>query len=84
MFLRNEEEEMAGSVLRENITMKQKVVTVLLLAIPAMLENFLQTVVGFVDTLFVSKISLDSNSSWFSKCCSSSVYRCFLVKHYWD
>lgn len=37
---------------------KQKIKIVLALGIPAMIENLLQTVVGFVDTLFVSKIGL--------------------------
>lgn len=31
---------------------------ILALAIPAMLENFFQTIVGFVDTLFVAKLGL--------------------------
>jgi putative MATE family efflux protein len=38
---------------------KQRIRIILALAIPAMIENFLQTVVGFVDTLFVSKIGLN-------------------------
>lgn len=37
----------------------QKIKVILALAVPAMIENFLQTVVGFVDTLFVSKIGLN-------------------------
>jgi putative MATE family efflux protein len=37
---------------------KQKISTILSLAVPAMIENTLQTVVGFVDTLFVSKLGL--------------------------
>ncbi|WP_217989384.1 MATE family efflux transporter [Niallia circulans] len=40
-------------------TMKQKVLTVLALGLPAMVENILQTVVGFIDTLFVSKLGLN-------------------------
>ncbi|WP_025689646.1 MATE family efflux transporter [Paenibacillus zanthoxyli] len=39
-------------------TRGQKVKIILALAIPAMIENFFQTVVGFVDTLFVSKLGL--------------------------
>ncbi|MFM9329054.1 MATE family efflux transporter [Paenibacillus mesotrionivorans] len=38
---------------------KQKLSIILALAVPAMIENLLQTVVGFVDTLFVSKIGLN-------------------------
>ena len=37
---------------------KDKVKLILLLAIPAVAENFFQTVLGFVDTLFVSRIGL--------------------------
>lgn len=40
-------------------SLKQKIWIVLALAIPAMIENILQTIVGFVDTLFVSKIGLN-------------------------
>lgn len=38
---------------------KQKVSTILALAIPAMVENTLQMVVGFVDTLFVARLGLN-------------------------
>lgn len=38
---------------------KQKIKIILALAVPAMIENILQTVVGFVDTLFVSKLGLN-------------------------
>lgn len=43
----------------ESKTTKQKILIILTLAIPAMIENTLQTVVGFVDTLFVARIGLD-------------------------
>lgn len=42
----------------QNTTNKQKIRVILALAVPAMIENILQTIVGFVDTLFVSKIGL--------------------------
>ncbi|MFB5089401.1 MATE family efflux transporter [Psychrobacillus sp. PGGUH221] len=38
---------------------KQKVWIILSLAIPAIIENVLQTVVGFVDTLFVARLGLN-------------------------
>lgn len=41
-------------------TRKKKLAAILAMGIPAMFENILQTLVGFVDTLFVSKISLDA------------------------
>jgi putative MATE family efflux protein len=41
-------------------TRKKKLAAILAMGIPAMFENVLQTLVGFVDTLFVSKISLDA------------------------
>jgi putative MATE family efflux protein len=37
---------------------KQKIKVILALAVPAMIENLLQTVVGFVDILFVAKLGL--------------------------
>jgi putative MATE family efflux protein len=40
------------------VTARQKVGIILSLAVPAMIENILQTVVGFVDTLFVAKLGL--------------------------
>lgn len=39
-------------------SLRQKVMVVLALAVPAMIENILQTVVGFVDTLFVAQLGL--------------------------
>lgn len=39
-------------------TWREKVRVVLALAVPTVIENFLLTVVGFVDTLFVAKIGL--------------------------
>lgn len=41
-------------------TRKKKLAAILAMGIPAMFENILQTLVGFVDTLFVSKVSLDA------------------------
>ncbi|MCQ6563814.1 MATE family efflux transporter [Paenibacillus mendelii] len=46
------------NMLRQHTTRKQKLYIILALAVPAMIENLLQTVVGFIDTLFVSKIGL--------------------------
>jgi putative MATE family efflux protein len=39
-------------------SLKRKSLIIIGLALPAMIENILQTVVGFVDTLFVSKLGL--------------------------
>ncbi|WP_129730500.1 MATE family efflux transporter [Ectobacillus funiculus] len=44
--------------INQELTRKQKIFLILALAVPAMIENTLQTVVGFVDTLFVSKLGL--------------------------
>jgi len=41
-----------------DFTIKKKIAIILALAIPAMIENILQTVVEFVDMLFVSKLGL--------------------------
>ncbi|WP_318508721.1 MATE family efflux transporter [Bacillus sp. T3] len=43
----------------QNKTTKQKLSIIFALAIPAMIENILQTIVGFVDTLFVAKLGLN-------------------------
>lgn len=43
----------------ENKTTKQKLSVIIALAVPAMIENILQTIVGFVDTLFVAKLGLN-------------------------
>ncbi|MGB8955501.1 MAG: MATE family efflux transporter [Tumebacillaceae bacterium] len=45
---------------REYQSTKKKIATILALAIPAVIENFLQTAVGFVDTMFVSKLGITS------------------------
>lgn len=49
---------MANVVMIGDTNNKQKIQVILALAIPAMIENLLQTVVGFVDTLFVAKLGL--------------------------
>jgi len=43
----------------QNKSIKQKLSVIIALAVPAMVENILQTIVGFVDTLFVSKLGLN-------------------------
>ncbi|WP_239624929.1 MATE family efflux transporter [Paenibacillus sp. H1-7] len=43
----------------EQPTSKRKLMIVLALAIPAIIENLLQTLVGFVDTLFVAKLGIN-------------------------
>ncbi|MFS0921306.1 MATE family efflux transporter [Brevibacillus sp. 179-C 1.1 NHS] len=50
---------MTGNALSsEEQSRKQKIKVILALAVPAIIENILQTAVGFVDTLFVSKLGL--------------------------
>lgn len=49
---------MVTEEINKDLTRKQKIPLILSLAVPAMIENTLQTVVGFVDTLFVSKLGL--------------------------
>ncbi|WP_316568180.1 MATE family efflux transporter [Neobacillus sp. YIM B06451] len=44
---------------KPNTTTKQKLAVILALAVPAMIENILQTIVGFVDTLFVAQLGLN-------------------------
>jgi putative MATE family efflux protein len=46
--------------LQKDKTTKQKISIILALAVPAMIENTLQSVVGFVDTLFVSTLGLQA------------------------
>lgn len=49
---------MMEALLKQDTDNKQKIKIILALAIPAMIENLLQTLVGFVDTLFVAKLGL--------------------------
>ena len=44
----------------EYLSTKKKITFILALAIPAVIENVLQTAVGFVDTMFVSKLGITS------------------------
>ncbi|MCM3619617.1 MATE family efflux transporter [Sutcliffiella horikoshii] len=44
--------------LENQSSVRDKLKIIILLAIPAVIENFFQTLLGFVDTLFVSKIGL--------------------------
>ncbi|MCM3763044.1 MATE family efflux transporter [Alkalihalobacillus oceani] len=44
--------------LKSNKTLNEKIKITLLLALPAVIENFFQQSIGFVDTYFVSKIGL--------------------------
>ncbi len=48
-----------GEIAERNKTTKQKLLVIITLAVPAMIENILQTIVGFVDTLFVAKLGLN-------------------------
>lgn len=52
------EVQLQDNQLKETKTTKQKISIILALAVPTMIENILQTVVGFVDTLFVAKLGL--------------------------
>lgn len=49
---------MSSDKLVETRTTREKLKVILFLSIPAMIENILQTVVGFVDTLFVARLGL--------------------------
>lgn len=49
---------MAAHVEIRDTTPREKLSIILALGVPAMIENLLQTVVGFADTLFVSRIGL--------------------------
>lgn len=48
-----------GDIAQRKKTTKQKLLVIITLAVPAMIENILQTIVGFVDTLFVAKLGLN-------------------------
>lgn len=49
---------MAERIEIKDTNTKEKIKIILALGVPAMIENLLQTVVGFVDTLFVSRLGL--------------------------
>ena len=46
-----------------NQTLTKKLIIIMALALPAMIENILQTAVGFIDTLFVSSLGLNAVSA---------------------
>lgn len=50
---------MASIDFENNKSVKSKIWIVIALAVPAMIENILQTAVGFVDTLFIARIGLN-------------------------
>lgn len=52
-------DKMTNDKLTNKLTWKEKTTAILALAIPAMIENILQTIVGFVDTLFVARLGLE-------------------------
>ena len=45
-------------IIHQDLSIKRKMRIILTLAVPAMIENILQAIVGFVDILFVSKLGL--------------------------
>lgn len=47
----------------ETTNTREKIKIICFLAIPAVIENFFQTILGFVDTLFVSKLGLAAVSA---------------------
>ncbi|MFR9709689.1 MATE family efflux transporter [Paenibacillus sp. MB22_1] len=49
---------MPGVIPVGETTQTQRIKVILALGVPAMIENLLQTIVGFVDTLFVAKLGL--------------------------
>lgn len=56
-------ERIESSKTRNAVTNADKLKLIILLAVPAVIENLFQTVLGFVDTYFVSKISLSAVSA---------------------
>ncbi len=50
--------ETHGDNIPHAVQTKDKIKIILVLALPAVIENFFQTILGFVDTYFVSKIGL--------------------------
>lgn len=48
----------SGTLVIDKLTRRKKISLILGIAIPAMIENILQTAVGFVDILFVSKLGI--------------------------
>ncbi|GAK12833.1 MATE family efflux transporter [Geomicrobium sp. JCM 19039] len=50
---------MADRVLEEGLKTTDKIKIILIIAMPAVIENFFQMLLGFVDTLFVAQIGLE-------------------------
>ncbi|EZH65609.1 multidrug transporter MatE [Bacillaceae bacterium JMAK1] len=49
----------ADRTLQEGLRTSEKIKIILVLAMPAVIENFFQTLLGFVDTLFVAQVGLE-------------------------
>ncbi|GAK02320.1 hypothetical protein JCM19037_546 [Geomicrobium sp. JCM 19037] len=49
----------ADRVLEEGLITTEKIKIILIIAMPAVIENFFQMLLGFVDTLFVAQIGLE-------------------------
>lgn len=53
----------SDQTLRPGLNTKEKMKIIFVLALPAVIENFFQTMLGFADTFFVSKIGLEEVSA---------------------
>ncbi|CEI83002.1 MATE family efflux transporter [Oceanobacillus oncorhynchi subsp. incaldanensis] len=53
----------ADQTLKKGLSTNDKIKIIIILAVPAVIENFFQTMLGFADTFFVAQIGLDEVSA---------------------
>lgn len=53
----------ADQTLKKGLSISEKLKIIIVLAVPAVIENFFQTMLGFADTFFVAQIGLDEVSA---------------------
>lgn len=53
----------ADQTLKKGLSTSEKLKIIIILAVPAVIENFFQTMLGFADTFFVAQIGLDEVSA---------------------
>ncbi|WP_040980540.1 MULTISPECIES: MATE family efflux transporter [Oceanobacillus] len=53
----------ADQTLKKGLSTSEKLKVIIILAVPAVIENFFQTMLGFADTFFVAQIGLDEVSA---------------------
>ncbi len=54
---------LSDQTIQKQLSLRAKIKIILVLALPAVVENFFQTMLGFADTFFVAQIGLEEVSA---------------------